>query len=86
MKISFFSAFWSNNNHERLRNVKFSSEKINDLVDFSEGIYWILKEKGRTEKMGLEGRKNVIKNFSYKRVAQLYVNLYQKLALSEHMN
>lgn len=34
MKISFFSAFWSNNNHERLRNVKFSSEKINDLVDF----------------------------------------------------
>lgn len=59
---------------------------VNDLVDFSEGIYWILKEKGRTEKMGLEGRKNVIKNFSYKRVAQLYVNLYQKLALSEHMN
>jgi hypothetical protein len=34
MKISFFSAFWSNNNHERLRNVKFSSEKINELVDY----------------------------------------------------
>jgi len=50
-----------------------------DLIDFSEGIYWILKEDGRSKKMGLAGRKNVIDKFSSERVAQKYYDLYQQV-------
>jgi glycosyltransferase involved in cell wall biosynthesis len=50
-----------------------------DLIDFSEGIYWILKEEGRAKKLGSEGRKNVIDKFSSERVAQQYYDLYQKV-------
>ena len=34
MKISFFTAFWSNDNFERLRNISFTKEKIEDLCDY----------------------------------------------------
>jgi glycosyltransferase involved in cell wall biosynthesis len=50
-----------------------------DLIDFSEGINWILKEEGRSEKLGLNGRKNIIKTFSSERVSQQYHDLYQKV-------
>lgn len=50
-----------------------------DLIDFSEGINWILKEEGRSKKLGLNGRKNVIKRFSSERVSQQYYDLYQKV-------
>ena len=50
-----------------------------DLIDFSKGINWILKEEGRSEKLGLNGRKNVIKKFSSERVSKQYYDLYQKV-------
>jgi len=50
-----------------------------DLIDFSEGIHWILKEEVRTKKMGSAGRKNVIEKFSSEKVAQQYFELYQKV-------
>ena len=50
-----------------------------DLIDFSEGIYWILKAEGRAEKLGSAGRKNVIDKFSSERVAQQYYELYQQV-------
>jgi glycosyltransferase involved in cell wall biosynthesis len=50
-----------------------------DLIDFSEGIHWILKEEGRAKKLGTAGRKNVIDKFSSERVAQQYYELYQQV-------
>lgn len=50
-----------------------------DLVDFSEGIEWILSVEGRSEKLGLEGRANVIEKFSSERVSQQYYDLYQQI-------
>jgi len=50
-----------------------------DLIDFSEGIHWILKEEMRTKNLGSAGRKNVIEKFSSERVAQQYYDLYQKV-------
>jgi glycosyltransferase involved in cell wall biosynthesis len=53
-----------------------------DLIDFSEGINWILKEEGRAEELGSEGRKNVIEKFSAECVSQQYFDLYQKVLSS----
>lgn len=50
-----------------------------DLVDFSKGIEWILNMEGRSEKLGLEGRKNVTEKFSSERVSRLYYDLYQQI-------
>lgn len=50
-----------------------------DLIDFSEGIHWILNKEGRAEELGRVGRQNVINKFSSERVAQLYMDLYQKV-------
>ena len=50
-----------------------------DVIDFSNGIEWILNEEGRSEILGLEGRKNVINKFSPERVSKQYYDLYQKV-------
>lgn len=50
-----------------------------DLIDFSEGIHWILSVEGRAEELGKDGRTHVIENFSSKRIAQLYMDLYQQV-------
>jgi hypothetical protein len=34
MKVSIFSVFWSNNNQERLRNINFTKQKIEELCSF----------------------------------------------------
>ena len=53
-----------------------------DVDDFSKGINWILKEKGRSLELGSEARKNAIERFSSERVSRLYHELYQRV-LSE---
>ena len=50
-----------------------------DTVDFCEGIKWILQDEERAEKLGLEGRKNVIENFSSERVGKQYYELYKQI-------
>lgn len=50
-----------------------------ELVDFSEGIRWILKEDGLAKNLGSAGRKNVIEKFSSEKVAQQYYELYQQI-------
>lgn len=50
-----------------------------DTVDFCDGIKWILQEEKRAEMLGLEGRKNVIKNFSSERVGKQYYELYKQI-------
>jgi len=50
-----------------------------DTVDFCEGIKWILQEEERAEKLGIEGRKNVIEYFSSARVGKQYCELYKQI-------
>ena len=50
-----------------------------DTVDFCEGITWILQDEERAEKLGLEGRKNVIENFSSEKVGKQYYELYKQI-------
>ncbi|MFD3394310.1 glycosyltransferase [Aquirufa sp. OSTEICH-129V] len=50
-----------------------------DLIDFAEGIHWILSVDGRAEQLGKGGRTHAIENFSSERVAQLYMDLYQQV-------
>lgn len=50
-----------------------------DLIDFAEGIHWILSVDGRAEELGKGGRTIAIEKFSSERVAQLYMDLYQQV-------
>jgi glycosyltransferase involved in cell wall biosynthesis len=50
-----------------------------DLIDFSEGIDWVLKDRERLNQLSINARKKAEKAYDIKVQAQLYLDLYNEI-------
>ena len=63
-----------------LVSIYVNPKQFNNKKDFLDGIKWCFKEiKDKENKLGLEARINVEKNFSNEFVSKKYVKLYEDL-------
>ena len=50
-----------------------------EVEDFAKGIYWILEDKGRLEKLGFYAREKVEREFTLELQARRYYSLFQEI-------